>query len=69
MRALAAAARRSLPLILRHDDSHEARARSSPCECAHLEKHVLDFLSLDRSRRDAIAGCLDSRRSRLLRSA
>jgi len=30
MRALAAAARRSLPLILRHDDSHEARARSSP---------------------------------------
>ena len=33
-----------------------------------VAKPVLDFLSLDRSRRDAIAGCLDSRRSRLLRS-
>jgi hypothetical protein len=34
-----------------------------------VAEHELDFLSLDRSRRDAIAGCLDSRRSRLLRSA
>jgi hypothetical protein len=34
-----------------------------------VAEHVLDFLSLDRTRRDAIAGCLGSRGSRLLRSA